>query len=354
MPTWDELRTARREGSLAAQRARRRLGLRDVRRVDVFDIIDDQGVWLMFQPLRDLYGFYRRIAADRAGIVLHAGHPLGVQRYTAAHELAHHLLGHAYSLDQAVDVGGALGADGADDEELALAARAHDDVGDPLQEAAAQSFAATFLMPVQAVNHALIEAGHDRDHPQMAPADVYALSLEFGTSYEATLTQLAVLTKVTWQQTRDLRLPPIQIKTMLAGRRPENARADMWVAHERHRERTFPLRVGDELLIRLPEIPSSGYAWELVDPAALPLSVIEERLDPEDDEQVVLGGIAQRRFHLRAETTGTADVTVRLTRPWESAAADNATFHVTVGAAPTGEAPSGLLEKQQRRLAQVA
>lgn len=354
MPTWDELRTARREGSLAAQRARRRFGLGTVRRVDVFDVIDDQGIWLMFQPLRDLYGFYRRLDTDRAGIVLHAGHPLGVQRYTAAHELAHHLLGHAYSLDQAGDIGGALGADAPDVDQLAVAARSRDDVGDPLQEAAAQSFAATFLMPVQSVNQALLEAGHDREHPQIAAADVYALSLEFGTSYEATLTQLAVLGKLTWQQTRELRLPPIQIKTMLAGRRPMNARADMWVAHDRNRERTFPLRIGDELLIRLPEIPSSGYAWTLPEPAALPLSVVDERLDAVDDGPPALGGVAQRTFHLRAESPGNADVAVHLSRPWEQAPADLATFHVAIGAAPTGDAPSGLFEPQQRRLAQVA
>ena len=354
MPGWEELRTARREGSLAAQRARRRLGLSGVRRVDVFDVIDAQGVWLMFQPLQALYGFYRRLG-DTAGIVVHSGHPLSLQRYTAAHELAHHLLGHAYSLDEAGDVGGAPESEASDLDAGGLAARAADSVGDPLQEAAAQAFAATFLMPIQMINHALVDRGHDRDHPNLTTTDVYGLSLEFGASYEAMLTQLAVLEKITWPEAKTLRLPPIQIKTMLAGgRRPADARADLWLVHDRDRGRSFPLRVGDEVLIRLPEIPSSGYAWRPVGQRWSTLGLVEERVEAVSEDELVLGGAVQRVMYLRAISAGQDQLAVELVRPWEDSAADRVTFQFDVAAAPTGDTPVGLLERQQRRRVLVA
>jgi holo-[acyl-carrier protein] synthase len=69
--TWRELQQARRAGSLAAQRARRRLGIPLERRVDIFAVVEADGIWLMFQPLRELYGFYRRFG-EVAGIAHNA------------------------------------------------------------------------------------------------------------------------------------------------------------------------------------------------------------------------------------------------------------------------------------------
>jgi hypothetical protein len=141
-------------------------------------------------------------------------------------------------------------------------------------------------MPVQIVNRLLIARGFDRDHPQLGPADVYELSLEFGTSYEATLTQLAVLEKITWAEARKLRLPPIEIKTTLAaGRRPQDARADVWLVRETDTERDLPLRVSDEVVLRLPEMPSSGYVWTLHRIQFASLEVVDEVTEAVDEKQ---------------------------------------------------------------------
>jgi predicted secreted protein/Zn-dependent peptidase ImmA (M78 family) len=353
MATWRELVTARREGSLAAQRMRRRLGLASTRRVEVFEVIDDAGVWLMFQPLRDLYGFYRRIGSN-AGIVLNAGHPAAVQRYTAAHEFGHHVLGHACSLDEAAEIVGAAGVDQPEPVEATLP-RSKSNFGDPVQEAAAQEFAATFLMPVQMINRALLDADLDRDRPRLSPAAIYTLSLEFGTSYEATVTQLAILGKISWLVARHLRLSPLQIKTDLAGgRRPANSRADLWLVRGRDRDRVLPLRVEDEIVLRLPETPSTGYAWELASREWSTLTLVDERLDAAETDDILLGGMAYRTIHLRAAVPGSDDIVARLTRPWEQMPAEQATFHIDVARAPTGDAANGLLETQQKRLARVA
>jgi predicted secreted protein len=352
MASWYELRAARREGSLAAQRFRRRMGLAAVRRVDVFDLVDSQGLWLMFQPLKELYGFYRRIGAT-AGIVVNAGHPLALQRYTAAHELGHYVLGHMGSLDEAAEIGGVEGVE--HPESAVLAARSHSDFAGPAQEAAAQEFAASLLMPVQMVNRVLLDGGFDRDAPHLSPTDVYAMSLEFGTSYDAMLTQLAVLRKIGWGEARQMRLAPLKIKTVLnGGREPANSRADVWLVRDQDRGRTFPLRVEDEIVLRLSEIPSSGYAWELVPREWSALALVDQRLDAEVDPDV-LGGAARRTTHLRATMPGKDTIVAHLTRPWEEQPAEQITFHIEVAGSPTGDMPHGLLEVQQlRRLALVA
>jgi len=354
MASWQAMLEARREGSLAAQRMRRRLGLPLEQRVDVFAVIEAEGIWLMFQPLRELFGFYRRVG-DVAGIVINTNHPASLQRYTAAHELGHHVLGHGFSLDEVRNVDGARGLAEASDFEDVLAARSSTDIGDELQEAAAQAFAGTFLMPIQVVNRTLLARGFDRDAPGLQAADIYELSLEFGTSYEAAVTQLAVLEKITWPDSRGLRLPPLEIKTMLAGgRRPQDARADVWLVHDADDERDLPLRVGDEVVLRLPEVPSSGYAWMLhrLDFAAL--EIVDDTTEAVGDDTDRYGGAAVRRVHLRATTAGVDDIVVRLARPWENDPLEQVVVHVHVAGEPTGDAPYGLVRSQQVQRALVA
>jgi IrrE N-terminal-like domain len=105
--------------------------------VDVFSVIEAEGIRLMFQPLRDLFGFYRRLSGV-AGIVIDANHPPSLQRYTAAHEYGHHVLGHGFSLDEVRNIDGARGVDAAREFEEALAVKSPAEIGDPRHEAAAQ------------------------------------------------------------------------------------------------------------------------------------------------------------------------------------------------------------------------
>ena len=345
MATRRELQEARRTGSLAAQRARRRLGLPLERRVDIFAVIEAEGVWLMFQPLRELYGFYRRLG-DVAGIVVNSNHPTSLQRYTAAHEFGHHALGHGYSLDEVRNVDGARGVGEADDLEDVIAGRSTADVGDPLEEAAAQAFAGTFLMPIQVVNRMLLERGFNRDHPELDPSDIYDLSLELGVSYGAAVTQLAVLEKIAWTDTRRLRLPPIEIKTIVAGHRPNDARADVWRIQEADSERQLPLRIGDEVVLRLPEVPSSGYAWTLEREQFSALDLVDDRLDTSTGDDIY-GGAAVRRVLLRATRPGVDDIVVGLRRPWEPGEVGKVAVHAHVAGEPTGDAPFGLVLSQQ-------
>src|SRR5580704_14025243 len=88
--------------TLEATRLQRDLGIqanvvRDVGRVDVYGAIAQLGVPLMFTKLEGLLGAYYREPAP--GVLVTTERSLSQQRFTAAHELGHHYLGHTPSLD---------------------------------------------------------------------------------------------------------------------------------------------------------------------------------------------------------------------------------------------------------------
>lgn len=329
------------EASLAAQRELERLGSSDDRPLPIFDVIEDAGVWLMFQPLGDLYGVYRRVDSA-AGIAVHSGHPLGLQRFTAAHEYGHHVLGHVLSLDSADEI---------------EAGRPRSD-----KELAAQAFAATFLMPVQRVNRALKGLGFGLKPTDLTAESAYQLSLELGASYRATVTQLQALNKISRSAAERLRkFQPIDIKTTLAGgRRPQNPRADVWVIDERADGRSVYAHPEDEVHIRLPESPTSGYRWS-IDAGAneRTVDVVEDALETPQDETAKrrYGSTHRRHLWLRFDQAGSADLTLRLARPWEGAEIEpTALFraHFAVDPRPTGDVEHGLSQDQRPLLLQAA
>ena len=97
MPTYQQIDQARHRAIRAAARRHAQLGTDQSGRVDIFDVIEREGIWLMFQKL-DIYGMYLR-TPQSSGIILNAQHPLSLQRYTAAHEYGHHVMEHQVSVD---------------------------------------------------------------------------------------------------------------------------------------------------------------------------------------------------------------------------------------------------------------
>lgn len=336
--------TTVREGSLAAQRELVRLGVDESRRVEVFDVIEREGIWLMFQPLDNLYGVYERIG-DAAGIALHSGHPLGLQRFTAAHEYGHHVLKHEGSLDTQKEIEG--------------------NPANQPREIAAQAFAATFLMPVQLINAALKRLGLSLDPHEILSEQLYELSLEVGSSYMAAATQLAALGKITWDEAKALtKLTPISIKEKLGGgERPRNARADVWSLDESDDERQLAVRLDDEIDVQLPETPTSGYRWVarivdstvhvLHDDDGSSLVIVSDGLVPRaDDVQPRFGGQRRRHLRLLAAEPGEATVELALVRPWleRESPLKTVTAHVQVTPPRTGDLSHGVSLMQQQVL----
>jgi Zn-dependent peptidase ImmA (M78 family) len=244
--------------SMQATRLHRDLNLDVTQQVDVFGIAQTLGLWLMAQPLDHLYGFYLR-TDEAAGIVVNSQHPESLQRFTVAHEIGHHVLGHQHTTD--------------DIDDLASFG------GRKLEEAQAQAFAASLLLPLPLINRVLRNL--PQEHP-LTPGDVYLFSRQTGVSYTAAVWQLKNLKKLTPQSARQFaKLGAAAAKSELRGRSwTSNARADVWVLGPGQAGLDLACRVGDEVHVRLPENLSTGHAWHIDEPPASSFMSAEEAPSP--------------------------------------------------------------------------
>jgi len=90
----------------------------------------------------------------------------------------------------------------------------------------------------------------------------------------------------------------------------------------------FECRLGDVILIRLEENPSTGYQWEVS-------GIDEQVLKPQDSEysgaaSTALGSGGARTFSFKPQSPGTAKVRMRLRKAWEPEDAAIDHFEVTV------------------------
>jgi Zn-dependent peptidase ImmA (M78 family)/predicted secreted protein len=324
-----QIEAHRRTGSLRAQRALTHFETNYEAPVDVFAAIEREQVWLMFQPLDRLYGAYRRQGAP--GIVLHAGHPTRLQRFTAAHELGHHLLGHEVSVDSAEEV-----------ERAPLGSL-------PSQEIEAQAFAATFLMPVQLINRALGHLALPHKPGEIEPQHAYRISLELGSSYTATVTQLRALERISATNASNLlRVQPIDIKTQLAlGERPANTRADVWPVGVQDNGRELWVGVEDEIHALLPEISTTGYRWRPV-PDSDAVQVAGDQ-PIRDGNDTGYGTMRERHVWWRAQQPVETAIGADLLRSFEEqTSTPEERFEVSLHVVPplTGESGQGVSRRQ--------
>lgn len=350
---------AREEARAEATRALIRLRVDLSQPVDIFKVIQDEGIWLMFQPLKNLLGVYMP-QGEAAGIIIHSRHPLSLQRFTAAHEFGHYVLQHPLTFD--------------DEGTIKRGGSSVD-----MREVAADAFAANFLMPLQLVNSMLIRMGLPRDPDQLTALQVYQLSLDMGVSYAATVNHLALLKKISLglaEQLREQR--PKSIKTQIAGTPLENSWADIWVLDEKNSGKRIPLRVYDELRISLPESPSTGYIWTTEDTgvvgtsganmastsqpslfdnlskdrdAATPAPVVlvsnEFELNVAANSPGRLGAAGNRYLTFRSMRPGSYTLRLLRRRPWQTTSPPAEIFEVHLDVSPK---ISGFSAQQQQAL----
>jgi Zn-dependent peptidase ImmA (M78 family)/predicted secreted protein len=228
----------RRRALQAADELLNELGIDQEQPVDVFGIIDDLDLELVFNPLDTLLGAVVPIGSG--GIILTTQRGASVQRYTAAHEIGHWIL----DIDQ-------------------LAFDAEDDIFWPSvdRERLAQLFAGQLLMPPPLI-YAMSRRYGISGSSVTAPA-VYQAARDMGVSYEAAVRQMANLGIVDANQ-RDYLLSqtPGQIKAELCqGHRPQGW-VDVWPVDLARSPEHLELVSGDELFVSLPENRSTGYRWQ--------------------------------------------------------------------------------------------
>ncbi len=258
MATWAALS---RLALLEARRLHVKLNIDVTAPIDVFEAIENLGLVLAFFPMQSASGAYIAEPGGRPGILINSQHPLSRQRYTAAHELGHHVLGHGTLVDAGQPLHRMSG------------------VATPDHEKAAEAFASWFLMPRGLVSAQLTEMGV---HEPSRPEDVYELALRIGASYEATAWHLVDLNRASPYRTHQLlKTKPRAVKLYLAGGDPpDDLRNDVWPLDQRSSGRTIEVRAGDRIVLRLDEQPALGEQWST---SATPDTV---RLEEEATEPV--------------------------------------------------------------------
>lgn len=271
-----------------AQRLRVRMGIADDEVVDVYDVIRRMGVWLVFNKFEGLLGAMSREGAG--GIIVNPDRPLGMQRYTAAHELGHYVL-HSdldASWDTTAEVMGSTS----------------------IHEQEAQAFASAFLMPRKLVNLTLGRL-HSPD-TSLDATTVYAVSRDIGVSYEAMLVQLAQMKKITGVELHTLRkVKPATVKKRLGGTDSRATVKQVWTVDAQHDLSALTVNEGDEIAVTLPENPTTGYRWHS-HPSGLDL--VDDQFFLGEDAAVGEGGT--RRLVYQAHDAGPVDQLVEERRPF--------------------------------------
>lgn len=304
MITWTD---AHQRAAVLASQVHADLNIDLTKPVDVFAAAEQLGLVLAFTDLGPTSGIY--IPGERSsGILIHSSHPRTRQRYTAGHELGHHMFGHA--LERDIDLEGEL---------------RRNMQGFPDHEKEAEAFGAWFLMPRRLMRAGLVELGIDA---VSSPFDVYSLSLWLGTSYTATARQLGTTRLITnAKANRWAQIAPKFLKSALAGSHaPDDLRNDVWWLDAEMGVRHIEARPGDRLVVTAAEVPSSGYAWRIAsDPENL--AVIADSFDenilslgPTADADPELAGGSSRHAFVFEVGDNTdhllTDLELVLDQPW--------------------------------------
>jgi hypothetical protein len=254
-----------------------------------------------------------------------------VRRYTAAHELGHHRLGHEPS---------------ADDEDM-IKRSPFKGSYDP-QEAEADAFAIAFLVPLWFVSGTMQQRSWKKAD-MATPANVYQLALRAGASYEATCYALRNHRVVDSGTCSNLtRVQPKEIKqSIVTNFTPNNWRLDVWSLDERDRGVFLEVAPNDVLDVSLDEHSGGGYMWDVAGISQTDFELVGDRRERAAAVNAV-GAHAQRRLTAQAKTVGVGSVQFVERRPWERGASPLNSFQFTYDVREI-EKP-GLLNVQLERM----
>lgn len=329
--------SAIRRAALQAGRLHRDLAIqsrvvRGAGRVDVYDTIARLNVPLLFTKLDGLLGVYMR--EPTPGVLITTQRPQNQQRFTAAHELGHHYLGHKPSLD---------------DESILRRAPFQARPGDDPQEVEAEAFAAVFLLP-----RWLLDWHCDRqdwtDADLLDPIKVYQLALRVGTSFKATVWTLHrydVFDRATANAMAKLELKTVK-QAILRGYQPVDFKRDVWLLTDRDADMRIEGGPGDLVVVRLPEHSGSGYLWRIESIDGEALAVVADGREEVDAGGV--GGPTLRRITAAAHDRRAGELRLAEARPWAPSPPLN-TFAVHYNLA--GPSLQGWYEPQRRQHQQI-
>lgn len=289
-------------GTARAAELHAELGLRKLlgtgdRPVDVFGAICELGVVMLFRKLDSLLGAYLPGVAT-PGMLLTTQRNLHIQRFTAAHELGHHVLGH-----QAVSV----------DKDVGFVARGERSGHEP-QELEADAFASAFLLPDWLIA-AHARRHHWGKHELRNPDIVYQLSLRLGASYSATCWALAdrFIDRPTAQHLAAT-APRASKQRVIPGVHLERWHPDVWELSLYDRGVQLLGNPDDLLVLDLEEHVASGYTWDTSTVTTAGLKI--EKDERHDANSEALGAPVTRRLIVQGPARGR--LLLEEKRAWDS------------------------------------
>jgi len=320
-----------RQGVAEAESHLLRIGVDFAEPIDVYRIIHEMGIVLIFRPLMGKPdGFYlpQSPSRSKAGILINSRRPHTRQRYTAAHELCHFLKKHSASIDIVSE--GSL--------QIPRARSKKEDI-------LAESFAGHFLMPARLVTHFIRKLGLKTR--ELDGESTYRLALCMRTSYAATCNHLLNLGFISQSHhSRLVKIPPKEIKSIW---RQDLGHNDIWPVDKRMND-FFILPVVDDIIqVKLPEIPSTGYVWQVETEKHRILSHEDSKLSFSDEEALLVSETGERLFTFRVISHGKEHIRICLNRPWEKDGPAVDEFNLLVKAAEKEFV--GLYPKDQHLLA---
>jgi Zn-dependent peptidase ImmA (M78 family) len=294
-------------GSLEAARVLRRCdvdveSIRRTGRIDVFEIACRLDVPLLLRPLEGLLGAY--LPRPSPGILVTTKRPRTVQRFTAAHELGHHILDHAASLDS---------------DEILRRAPLSDTQAVDLQELEANVFAGALLLPRWLLNHHCERQGWtDRDLHD--PNVVYQLSLRTGTSFEASCWTLARYKAITVQIARTLLGWSVRSlkQSLLHGYEPRDFYGDVWRLTPSDEGMHLEGGSSDKLVFVLHEHAAGGFRWVFEGLGTETFPIVQDARQPSGDDAEEWGSPLLRRIIAESRETQSGVLRLSEARPWES------------------------------------
>jgi len=245
-------------------------------RIDVFEMLVEKDIPILFRPLKNLLGAY--VDDPGHGVLITTQRPLPVQRFTAAHELGHAALGHEASYDE---------------EEVLTRALFYGNDRFDSREIQANAFAMELLTPRWLIaQHMRRQEWQPKD--LLDPQNVYQLSLRMGSSYAATVYALKSYQILdTFKVKYLLEFSPKEIKQQLAKElEPKNWYGDIWMITEKDQGLSVEGSRSDFVIIDLEEHAASGYLWQFDKLAEAGLAIRrDQRVNPHENE---IGGVVQR------------------------------------------------------------
>ena len=214
--------------------------------VDVFGAIEGLNIPLVFDEI-DALGFC--LPFPSRGIMINKNRTLHVQRFTAAHELGHAVLEHEGSVDHRLNYRGGMDAPSSD----------------PVQEVAADAFAAEFLLPRWLYKHHIQTQKWTVDRHLRNPNIVYQLSLRMGASYEAAcwgLLSHKILAQTFVEELVATEVALIKRSTV-ADALPGNSWANVWRLSQKDNGAFYPGDSNDLLRLDLSESSNAISSWDI-------------------------------------------------------------------------------------------